>query len=93
MEDAEHLFERFYRTDSSRSRASGGSGLGMAIVAAIMAAHGGTARVAPTDGGGLTVRLTFPTGIAPEVPAPAPEAPAKPASRVLRVPSKSRKAE
>lgn len=93
MEDAEHLFERFYRTDSSRSRASGGSGLGMAIVAAIMAAHGGTARVAPTDGGGLTVRLTFPTGIAPEVPDPAPEAPAKPASRVLRVPSKSRKAE
>lgn len=58
MEDAEHLFERFYRTDSSRSRASGGSGLGMAIVAAIMAAHGGTARVGPTEGGGLTVRLT-----------------------------------
>ncbi len=61
-EDAEHLFERFYRTDSSRSRASGGSGLGMAIVAAIMAAHGGTARVVPTLGGGLTVRLTFPLG-------------------------------
>ncbi|MFN8048146.1 MAG: HAMP domain-containing sensor histidine kinase [Ancrocorticia sp.] len=93
MEDAEHLFERFYRTDSSRSRASGGSGLGMAIVAAIMAAHGGTARVAPTEGGGLTVRLTFPTGITPETPPPAPEAPAKPAARGLRVPSKGRKTE
>ena len=65
-EDAEHLFERFYRTDSSRSRESGGSGLGMAIVAAIMAAHGGTARVAPTPGGGLTVRLTFPVGYTQE---------------------------
>lgn len=59
-DDADHLFERFYRTDYSRNRASGGSGLGMAIVAAIMASHGGTARVAETPGGGLTVRLTFP---------------------------------
>ncbi|AWE43367.1 sensor histidine kinase [Actinobaculum sp. 313] len=59
-EDAAHLFERFYRTDYSRSRASGGSGLGLAIVAAIMAAHGGTARLAETAGGGLTVRLSFP---------------------------------
>ena len=58
--DAEHLFERFYRTDSSRTRASGGSGLGMAIVAAIMGSHGGTARVRETDGGGLTVQLMFP---------------------------------
>ena len=67
-EDADRLFERFYRTDASRSRASGGSGLGMAIVAAIMAAHGGTARVAPTEGGGLTVRLTFPVGMPAEAP-------------------------
>lgn len=58
--DAERLFERFYRADFSRSRASGGSGLGMAIVAAIMASHGGTARVSTTEGGGLTVALTFP---------------------------------
>ena len=59
-EDAERLFERFFRTDSSRSRASGGSGLGLAIVASVMAAHGGTARIGETPGGGLTVRLTFP---------------------------------
>lgn len=64
-EDAQHLFERFYRADSSRSRASGGSGLGMAIVASVMAAHGGTARVYPTPGHGLTVRLTFPLGYIP----------------------------
>ena len=59
-EDSERLFERFFRTDSSRSRASGGSGLGLAIVASVMAAHGGTARISETPGGGLTVRLTFP---------------------------------
>ncbi|MCF2706976.1 HAMP domain-containing histidine kinase [Arcanobacterium haemolyticum] len=59
-EDASRIFERFYRADYSRSRASGGSGLGMAIVAAIMASHGGSARVATTPGGGLTVRLSFP---------------------------------
>ena len=63
-EDAEHLFERFYRADYSRSRASGGSGLGLAIVASVVAAHGGTARVAETPGGGLTVRLTFPANAA-----------------------------
>ncbi len=60
QDDAQRIFERFYRADSSRSRASGGSGLGMAIVAAIMASHGGHARVGRTPGGGLTVRLTFP---------------------------------
>ena len=58
--DRERVFERFYRTDVSRSRESGGSGLGLAIVAAMMAAHNGTARVAETPGGGLTVRLSFP---------------------------------
>lgn len=59
-EDRARLFERFYRADSSRSRSSGGSGLGMAIVAAIMASHGGSADLEDTPGGGLTVRLIFP---------------------------------
>ncbi|WP_413451377.1 HAMP domain-containing sensor histidine kinase [Georgenia phoenicis] len=59
-EHAERVFERFYRLDDSRARTSGGSGLGLAIVAALVAAHGGTARVLPTPGGGTTVRVTLP---------------------------------
>ena len=41
-EQAEHVFERFYRSDPSRSRLHGGAGLGLSIVSAIVAAHGGT---------------------------------------------------
>ncbi len=40
--ERERVFERFYRTDAHRSRASGGAGLGLSIVAAIAEAHGGT---------------------------------------------------
>ncbi len=64
-EEAEKVFERFYRLDASRARTSGGTGLGLAIVAALVAAHGGTVRVHPTTGGGTTMRLEFP---ATEVP-------------------------
>ena len=59
-DQAGRVFERFYRADSSRNRSSGGSGLGMAIVAAIVAAHRGTVSVHETDGGGLTVRAVLP---------------------------------
>ena len=41
-----HLFDRFYRADPARGNADGSTGLGLAIVSAIMAVHGGTARVA-----------------------------------------------
>ncbi|USR79254.1 sensor histidine kinase [Arcanobacterium pinnipediorum] len=59
--DRDHIFERFYKIDSSRSRCSGeGSGLGLAIVAAIAAAHHGRVSIKETPGGGLTVRLSFP---------------------------------
>ncbi|GAB3451751.1 sensor histidine kinase [Actinophytocola sediminis] len=55
-----YVFERFYRADPSRGRDSGGSsGLGLAIVEAIVTAHGGTAGVTSTTGG-TTVRVTFP---------------------------------
>ncbi|MDO8149333.1 HAMP domain-containing sensor histidine kinase [Isoptericola sp. b515] len=59
-DQADKIFERFYRADSSRNRESGGSGLGLAIVAAILSAHGGRSSVHETPGGGLTVRVHLP---------------------------------
>lgn len=59
---AAHVFERFYRADSSRARASGGAGLGLSIVAAVTEAHGGTAEARPTSGGGATFVITLPLG-------------------------------
>ncbi len=57
---ATRVFERFYRADKSRSRASGGTGLGLPIAAAIAARHGGTVRHLPTEGGGATFRVELP---------------------------------
>lgn len=60
-EDAPHVFERFYRGDTSRHRGDGGgSGLGLSIVAALVAAHGGTVGVEPTPGGGATFWVRLP---------------------------------
>ncbi len=61
-EHAAKVFERFYRLDSSRARASGGLGLGLSIVAAIAHAHEGTARAEPTPGGGATFVVALPRG-------------------------------
>jgi len=55
-----YVFERFWRGDSSRHRQSGGSGLGRAIVASIVAAHGGTSEVISAPGEGTTIRIRLP---------------------------------
>lgn len=55
-----HLFQRFYRADPSRSRESGGAGLGLAIVRAIVAAHGGQAEVHSEPGHGTAVIIRLP---------------------------------
>lgn len=68
-EHAARVFERFYRVDASRGRDSGGAGLGMAIVAAIVDAHHGSVSLEQTTGGGTTVRVTL-----PGTPAAAPDA-------------------
>jgi two-component system OmpR family sensor kinase len=59
-EQAQHVFERFYRADQARNRKSGGNGLGLAIVSALVAAHGGTVTVESAPGQGATFRITLP---------------------------------
>jgi two-component system, OmpR family, sensor kinase len=61
-EQAARVFERFYRADSSRTRESGGAGLGLSIVTAVTEAHGGTVEAQKTLGGGATFVITLPLG-------------------------------
>lgn len=55
-----HIFERFYRVDPSRSRSTGGAGLGLTIVETIVHAHHGRIHVESTPGEGTTFILYFP---------------------------------
>jgi two-component system, OmpR family, sensor kinase len=65
--DTEQVFERFYRADPSRARTTAngsvasGSGLGLSIVAALVAAHRGRVEAGPTPGGGATFRVRLPS--------------------------------
>ncbi len=68
QEAAGRVFERFWRSDPSRTRASGGAGLGLAIVAAIADAHGGRAAVDTTLGHGTTFRVRLPRELAEAEP-------------------------
>ena len=58
--EAARIFERFYRVDSSRSRQTGGTGLGMSIVQAIVVAHRGTVALTSAPGNGVAVTIQFP---------------------------------
>lgn len=55
-----HLFDRFYRVESSRSREYGGAGLGLAICRNIVEAHGGRIEARPSVAGGLSVHVALP---------------------------------
>ena len=59
-EDARQVFERFYRADSSRTRASGGTGLGLSIVDSLVRAHGGRVTVTTAPGRGCCFRVVLP---------------------------------
>ena len=54
------LFERFWRTEGGRERGKGGAGLGLAIVAGIVDAHGGTVSAANAPGGGAAFQVRLP---------------------------------
>jgi heavy metal sensor kinase len=73
-----HVFDRFYRSDPSRSRASGGSGLGLAICQEILMAHGGRVSLEsePGRGSAFTVVLPVAGGEAVAVPVGGEPAPA-----------------
>jgi signal transduction histidine kinase len=58
-EDLPHVFERFYRGEKSRSRATGGAGLGLAIAKGIIEAHRGELWVESQVGGGSTFSFTL----------------------------------
>jgi signal transduction histidine kinase len=59
-----HVFERFFRVDGSRSRATGGAGLGLSLVETIAHLHGGKCSLASAPGEGTTVRVEFPLVVA-----------------------------
>ena len=62
-EDLPRLFDRFYRTDQSRSRDTGGSGLGLTIARRLAETHGGTIEVSSEQGNGSRFTIRLPADI------------------------------
>ncbi|MEB9894536.1 ATP-binding protein [Bacillus cereus] len=60
-----HLFDRFYRSESSRTRKYGGAGLGLSITKSIVEAHGGSIRVSSAEGQGSAFIVTVPAAVPP----------------------------
>jgi two-component system, OmpR family, sensor kinase len=83
-EEADRIFERFYRTDSSRTRSQGGVGLGLAIVRSVVEAHGGAVSYRARPGGGSVFRVALPLAPAADAGAARPGAAAAPAERSPR---------
>ena len=63
QQDAQRVFERFYRADASRTRASGGAGLGLSIVDSLVRAHGGRVTVTTAPGRGCRFRVVLPRAV------------------------------
>lgn len=59
-EDLKHIFERFYRSDLSRNRGTGGTGIGLTLTKALIEAHGGRIRIESEEGKGTKVMIEFP---------------------------------
>ena len=62
--DLPHVFDRFWRSDRSRSRATGGSGIGLAVVRELVRAHHGDVELRSEVGRGTTARVVLPAGAA-----------------------------
>jgi signal transduction histidine kinase len=60
--DLEAVFKPFHRADKSRSRDTGGVGLGLAVVRAVATAHGGAVRLENRSEGGLRATVVLPAG-------------------------------
>ncbi len=64
----DELFDRFWRAEGGRERGAAGAGLGLAIVAGIVAAHDGAVHAADAEGGGASFVVRLPAAVSPAEP-------------------------